>query len=252
MSYSLFQTIAIWWHGRKQRILFDVHQWVFVVKPEREGNKAPAWFRAVYPAWYWAYYLDSDDRPTHIWLKNYFHASERLVKTWLEDLRGRAVTDAGQWVWSWTGGPRHGYSTLADWLDAAWTRVQSELPDWIWQVSGAITTAYNDLKTWARSRYDAALPKVATLWTWLETTGSLLSAFYDGVGTWIANFKQNPSTVILGVLGGTWARLVTFDQGALSYFYNLWGSYRQTLADFIADPLGYLWDRAEGFLLSKW
>ena len=252
MGYSFPEVVAIWWHGRFQAVLLWIHGYVFLVKAEREGTKAPDWFVVWYDPWVWKYYLDADRRPTEQWLFFYNFAARGLFQNWLEDLRGRAVTDAGQWVWTWTGGPRHGYSTLADWLDATWTRVQSELPAWILDLGAEIAAAYNSLKTWARARYDDAVSKVAPLWTWLQTTGSLLSGFYDQVGTWIANFRENPSTVILGVLGGTWARLVTFDGGALSYYYNLWGSYRQTLADFLADPLGYLWDRAEAFLVERW
>jgi len=248
MDYGFFEVIGIWWHGKWQAVLLAIP----LIKPGREGNKAPAWFRAVWPSWVWAAYLDSDDRPTEQWLYYYDEASKRLFQSWLEDLKGRAVSDSLYWVAGWTGKPKHGYYTLEQWLEAVWTRATSTLPDWILQLSTAINTAYNDLKTWARSRYDAALGQVATLWTWLNTTGSLLSRFYDDTHTWIANFKQNPAGVILGVLGGTWGRLVTFDQGALSYFYNLWGSYRQTLADFIADPLGFLYDRAEQYLVNKW
>ncbi len=248
MNYSFSEVIGIWWHGRWQAVLLAIP----LIKPGREGNKAPAWFRVWYASWVWAAYLDSDRRPTEQWRLFYDFAARGLFYSWLDDLRGRAVQDAANRVWTWTGGPRHGYPTLADWLQAAWVRVQSELPEWIWQVSGAITTAYNGVIAWARARYDDSLAKVATLWTWLQVTGSLLGAFYNEVGTWIANFAQNPRLVILGVLGGTWDRLITFDQGALSYFYSLWGSYRQTLADFLADPLGWMYDQAEDFLLSKW
>ncbi len=248
MSYNFSEVLGIWWHGRWQAVLLAIP----LIKPGREGNKAPAWFRVWYASWVWAAYLDADRRPTEQWLFFYDFAARGLFYSWLDDLRGRAVSDAFAAVVGLTGRPKHGYYTLSDWLEAAWTRVQFELPEWVWQLSGAITTAANGVIAWARARYDDSLAKVATLWTWLQGRGSLLSAWYDQIGTWIADFAQNPRLVILGVLGGTWARLVTFDGGALSYYYNLWGSYRQTLADFLADPLGYLWDRIEDFILSKW
>jgi len=248
MDYSFSECVGIWWHGKWQAVLLAIP----LIKPEREGNKAPAWFRHWVPTWLWAYWLDDDRRPTTTWLYWYDYAAHNTFLSWFDDLKNRAVSDSLYWVAGWTGKPKHGYYTLEQWLEAVWTRVQSSLPEWIRQVSGAITTAYNDLKVWARSRYDDALAKVATLWTWLDTVGSLLRAFYDATHTWITNFKENPAGVILGVLGGTWGRLVTFDQGALSYFYNLWGSYRQTLAEFIVDPLGFLYDRAELFLVNKW
>jgi len=149
-------------------------------------------------------------------------------------------------------GPRHEYPTLADWLEAVWTSVRSTLPTFISNLAAIVAALPTNLRDWVQSEYDAAKAKVATLWTWLQGRGSLLSAFYDDVGVWIADFKQNPTGVILGILGGTWERLVTFDQGALGYFYDLWGTYRQTLADFLADPLGWIYDQAEDFLVSKW
>lgn len=252
MLYNFFQVADIWWHGIKQRVLFEIHRWVWLVEPEQQKHKAPAWFVRVYPSWSWVIHLDRNDRPTHQWLVNYFHAAKTLGVTWFDRLKNTAVQDAANWVWSWTGGPRHGYPTLADWLEATWTWVQSELPDWIWQVSRAITTAYNGLKDWARTRYDAFRVLAQNGWNWIIGPGSLLSAWYNQVGTWIAEFKANPSGVILGVLGSTWARLVTFDQGPLGYYYQIWDSYWEKLDAFLEDPLGYLWNRVEDFLLRKW
>jgi len=248
MEYTFLATVGIWWHGHLQRVKYDLP----FIKPEREGNKAPPWFRDVYPAWYWDYYLDDDDRPTHMWLKNYFHAADRLFKTWLDRLKSTAVSDAFAAVVGLTGRPKHGYYTLEDWLDAAWSLVTGTLPTFISNLAAIVAALPTNLRDWVQSEYDAAKAKVAILWTWLQGRGSLLSAFYDDVGIWIANFKGNPAGVILGVLGGTWDRLLTFDRGALGYFYNLWGSYRETLADFLADPLGWIYDQAEDFLVSKW
>jgi len=248
MEYQFLETVSIWWHGHLQRVKYDLPY----IKPEREGNKAPAWFRDVYPAWYWDYYLDDDDRPTHIWLKNYFHAADRLFKTWLDRLKSTAISDAFAAAIGLTGRPKAGYYTIEDWITAFETWVYGPLYDWI---SDIIVDVYNlpgTLKAWARTRYDAAIAQIPAIQDWLNTTGATLRAFYNDTHTWIANFKGNPAGVILGVLGSTWARVVTFDQGALGYFYSLWGSYRQTLADFLADPLGWIYDQAESFLVRKW
>ena len=248
MTYSFFEVIGIWWHGRWQAVLLAIP----LIKPGREGNKAPAWFRAWYEAWVWGAYLDSDKRPTEQWLIYYDEAAKRLFQSWLEDLKNRAVSDAFAAVVGLTGRPKHGYYTLEDWLEAAWTWATSTLPTFVSNLAAIVAALPTNLRDWVRSEYDAAKATVATLWAWLQGRGSLLSAFYDDVGVWIADFKQNPTGVILGILGGTWERLVTFDQGALGYFYDLWGTYRQTLADFLADPLGWIYDQAEDFLVSKW
>ena len=248
MGYSFFEVIGIWWHGRWQAVLLAIP----LIKPGREGNKAPAWFRAYYPAWVWSSYLDSDKRPTEQWLYYYDEAARRLFQSWLEDLKGRAVSDSLYWVAGWTGKPKHGYYTLEQWIDAVWTRAVWTIPGWIDDLAAEIATAHDNLQAWARSRYDAAIAKVTPLWTWVNITGSRLSAFYDDTHIWIANFKANPAGTILGVLGSTWDNVKVFDQGALSYYFNLWGAYRETLADLIADPLGFLYDRAEQYLVNKW
>jgi len=248
MDYSFSECIGIWWHGKWQRVLLAIP----LIKPEREGNKAPAWFRHWVPDWVWAYWLDDDGRPTTTWLYWYDYAAHNTFLSWFDDLKNRAVSDSLYWVAGWTGKPKHGYYTLEQWLEAVWTRATSELPAWISDLAADVAAVYGNLQNWARSQYDAFKVLAQAGWNWITGPGLLLSRFYDDTHTWIANFKQNTAGVILGVLGSTWGRLVTFDQGALSYFYNLWGTFRQTLSAFLADPLGYIYDRAEQKLIDKW
>jgi len=270
MSYSLVDILRLWWHGKWQRALLFLP----LVKPERESRKAPAWFLVWFASWVWTQTLDSDDRPTDLWLYYYDFAVEGTWAFWADDLKKTAVNDALWWVAGWTGKPKHGYYTLEQWLDAIRNRVGSWVPGWtstlaqgldtlFWKLPESVRGGYsswedlwqgikNSVKDWARARYDATVSLVGDLWYWIAYTGSLLSGWYDNVGIWISEFKQNPSGVILGALGATWGRLVTFDQGPLSYYYNLWGTFRQNLSDFLADPLGFVYDRAEAFLVSKW
>jgi len=270
MDYSFSECIGIWWHGKWQAVLLAIP----LIKPEREGNKAPAWFRHWVPDWLWAYWLDDDRRPTTTWLYWYDYAAHNTFLSWFNALADRAINDSLYWVAGWTGKPKHGHYTLEGWLEAIRTRVGSWVPGWTttlavgldalyWKLPVSIRGGYGSwsdlwdaikdaVKDWARVRYDAFRVLAQAGWNWITGPGSRLSAFYDDTHTWITNFKENPAGVILGVLGGTWQRLITFDQGALSYFYNLWGSYRQTLADLIADPLGFLYDRAEQYLVNKW
>jgi hypothetical protein len=57
--------------------------------------------------------------------------------------------------------------------------------------------------------------------------------------------------MIFSWLGDTWQALVTFRNGPLEFYFNLWGAYAQRLGSFLADPMGYLYDHAEQFLADK-
>jgi len=270
MGYSFLDIIALWWHGLKQTILY----YIPLLKPEQESTFAPTWFRRVFPDWLWGAYLPWDRRPTETWLYNYRYASNVLFKSWLDELKAQAIAGAWAVVIGSTGLPSYGYPTLADWLNAIRGRVGTWIPYWTNSLAEGLTALYSQLpysirhnlstwddifynikesvKTWVLSRYSLAMSNLDTVWGWLQSTGGVLKAWYDDVGSWVSYIRLNFAAGVFSVLGGVWWRLVTFDRDALDYYYNLWGAYRVTLADFVVDPLGYIYDRVESYILSKW
>ena len=270
MAYSFTDIISIWWHGQKQTILY----YAPFVEPEKELGAAPPWFTEVYPDWLWDYYLDQERRPTETWLYNYNYAAKETLHDWLDQLKSDAVSDAGNWVWSWTGGPDHGYSTLADWLEAIRTRVGTWVPTWADNLASGLndtfyrlpqairnaTASWDDIwnnikdsvKSWAQDRYDDAKTWAINAWNWVTQQGNTLTSWYDNVASWVNAFKQDPYGTITGWLGATWGKLHTFAQNALDFYYNLWGSYAQRLSDFLADPGQFIVDWLEQRLIQLW
>ena len=270
MGYTFLYIIGLWWHGLKQTILY----YIPLIKPEQESNQAPTWFLRVFPGWLWSTHLTSDRRPTETWLYNYRYASNVLFQSWLDQLKQQAIKGAGDIVWGWTGGPRYGFNNLSDWINAIRSRVGSWIPHWTDNLSSGLDGLYlkipfkirhnisswgqlfedvkQDVINWITARYDQSLENISILWGWVQSTGGPLKAWFDSVGVWVSDLKLNFKAGVFSALGPTWWRLVSFDRDALIYYYNLWGSYRDVLAEFLSDPLGFIYGRAEAYLLSKW
>jgi len=270
MAYSFLDIINIWWHGQKQTILY----YAPLIKPEKELGAAPPWFTEVWPGWLWDYYLDSERRPTETWLYNYNYAAKQTLKGWLDQLKADAVNDAAAWVWSWTGGPAHGYTTLAAWLEAIRSRVGTFVPAWTFNLAAGVndlywklpegirnlSTSWNQLwdsikqsvKDWAKERYDSAKATVQTVWEWVTVQGQTLTNWYNSVAGWVNGFKADPYGFITGHLGDTWRKLRDFARDALDFYYNLWGASAQELSNFLADPGGFILEKAENEIIKRW
>ena len=171
-------------------------------------------------------------------------------------------------------GPKDGYASLSDWITAIRGRVGYWVPVWTNNLAEGLSTLYlkipynirhnitswyqifddikRSVKDWAIARYDLAVSNLYVLWDWVQYTGSVLKAWYDDIGTWVTNLAANFTAGVFGALGPVWWRLVTFDRDALQYYYNLWGTYRNMLSDFLSDPVGFIYDRVEDFLVRKW
>ena len=270
MGYSFLDIIGLWWHGLRQTVLY----YIPLIKPDRESQVAPTWFVRVFPDWLWSYYLDADRRPTETFLYNYRYASDVLFKSWLDQLKDQAVLLAVDFVRGFTGIPQFGFVTFSDWIVSIRERVGWWVPHWSASLADGLEFLYlklpsgvrhnlitwsglfddlrESIKEWVRGCYDRAISNIGIVWGWVQDTGGVLKAWYDDVGSWVSYVRINFTAAVLGALGVVWGRLVTFDRDALDYYYNLWGIYRQELADFISNPLDYLYDRIESFLVSKW
>lgn len=133
---------------------------------------------------------------------------------------------------------------------------------------------YSKAKEWVVAQFGAALAAATDAWDWVVASGQALKAWYEDVRTWVLDWSQNaaeriwgllgdawgwlvafwadPWGTVTGILGPVWASLVSWADGPLTYYYNLWGSYATTLGEFLADPLGWLYDRAESELVRRW
>jgi len=140
------------------------------------------------------------------------------------------------------------------WSDI-WEQIKADVRDW------ALNFYYNTV-IWAQTTWQWLVGVGQAIENWWQNVNDFLSWFVQNpygalavllgsAWNWLVSFWQNPVGYVLSWLDPWWPQLVAFAQDCLVFWYNLWGSHAQRLADILADPLGYLWDRAENFIDSK-
>lgn len=187
------------------------------------------------------------------------HESYETFAEWIQALMDRVGGLLPDWA-----------TSLIDGLLVLWDLLPESIRGAVqtWEeVWGQIQEA---VKVWARAWYDEARQFAYELWDWYVNLGRIVTAWWqrahdqleemiaDAYG-WIARtlgaawtflvwFWSNPTGAIATWLSPWWERLVTFASDCLDYWYNIWGSYAEDLAAFLADPLDFLWNRGETWL----
>jgi hypothetical protein len=130
------------------------------------------------------------------------------------------------------------------------------------------------VRSWAMDRYDAARSWASQSLSWISDVGDRLKDWRDRVAGWIDHVKSNPmgwieqilgsgihwllafavspTSIVLSWLAPDWPRLVTFAQDCLSFYYGLWSSGWQVLADIVADPRRWIMERLESAIMDRW
>ena len=179
---------------------------------------------------------------------------------WLQVAIGAAVP---WWTSDLSGGLNHLRGLLPDAIRNAWRSW-----DGIWE------NIKSEVRTWAHNQFDSAVGWARSARDWVSGVGDSLRRWRDTVSGWIDAFRANPYAFIAGVLGGAWSwllgfysharetvigwlgpdwvKLTTFARDCSVFYYNLWSLGWRTLSDFIADPVGFVGDRLEAYLLKKW
>lgn len=126
------------------------------------------------------------------------------------------------------------------------------------------------IREWARARYDEARLFAYEVWGWYVGIGLTITMWWMSWQGWIVDFFSDVYGTVTQALGAAWLFLVwfwnnpvgavavwlapwwipltTFARDCLEFWYNLWGSYAQELADFLEDPLEFLWQRGEAWM----
>lgn len=176
------------------------------------------------------------------------------------------VSKIGFFMPSWANTLTGGLNRLWSWLPP---EIRNNVASW-WRLFQDTADQAID---WARDRYEQARARVVTLFDWWVHLGHnlgqwwqqarpVLDAFRQNPGAfvrgllgatwnWILDFRQRPAQLVQNWLGSAWPLLTSFASGPLRFYYDLWSRWRANLFDFLADPLEFLWERGEAFLLRK-
>jgi len=233
-----------------------------------------------------------DERWCQAWFRMALGGFELLVlqeakpyvdeaKNWLRGIIG-GIKSGFASLGDWTNWLQVAVGAAVPWwtpnLAAGVDRLRGWFPDAIyngWLAWNDIWTSIKaDVRNWARNEYDRARDFAYQARDWVSGVGDGLRLWRDKVAGWIDNFRANPYGFITGVLGSGWSwllgfypraretvigwlgpdwvRLTNFARDCSVFYYNLWSLGWRTLSDFIADPVGFVGDRLEAYLLKKW
>lgn len=275
----------LWWNLLAQWMKFVYTRgwseyWTYFFLP-RFDKGAPTWFTC---GWAWAELWDDNlkdcvtyrkkCRPSPIFYLHYRRVARDRYSDWVAQAAKNVATPLVDAVSTLLGTLAHSYTTFSSWLEAIRTRVGTWVPTWADNLASAASKLYNwfpaairratatwgdiwdDIKTavkdWATARFDAARLWVANTSSWLVAGYNTVRTWYDNTASWLTKFKEDAYGKIVGWLGAPW----NFLKGAwwqLRKFYNeVWSPYKVTLHDFLADPLGWLYDRVEEELIRRW
>jgi hypothetical protein len=161
-----------------------------------------------------------------------------------------------------------------DGLKQLWERLPVEIRelwiDWYTWINGFV----DEIKTWAQNRYDLFVDYASSAYDWVVLVGDALRQWKESVEEEIQSVADDPIAWVEDKLGDAWVwlvwffgdpasvivqlftphldRLLLFSSDCLTFWYDLWGSHSDTLASFLNNPLGWIYDRVEDELIDRW
>lgn len=192
----------------------------------------------------------------------YVHWAYSSLGSWVDAVSNKVGWSLPSWASSVIGGLWRLWNSLPTGIRNAWTSW-----DQIWDnIKLAVIR-------WAQARYEDARRLSFNAWNWLVGIGQQIEQWWRFYSNWLGNlasrpyavltqtlgsawyflmdFWQNPSQKVISWLGPTWRQLFIFARDCLRFWYNLWGSSASLLVELLDDPLEFVWQRAEHFILRK-
>lgn len=268
--YPISSILRWLFHGAFQQVLL----WVPVLQPASEGSSPPDFWTDIYPRYVWGLTHDSRGRPNQQGITLWSIAARIAMRRAVDAVGDTARDAATAIVRGWLGYLSSRYPTFVAWVGSLDTKIGGWATSWLGSISEVIVKIYamlpygirngiqswatlfdqvkSEVRQWALDRFTTTVQRAFQALAWINAFGVTLHNWYTQAHTWLDGFRSNPSAVVLGILGTTWSRVTQFDNLALTYYVNLWSNHAQTLADFLADPLGWLYDRIEDKLVREW
>ena len=254
-----------WWYKFKQW-----ERWYYAT--DVDGRPLPHWFNVYFDCcwswlgfwiqevgdWAWEKALDLVRLFT-----GFVQFGYATFESWVTAIRNRV----GTYVPWFANSLAHATYRLWQWLPP-------EIRDGIQTWQAIWGNIINTVQQWAQSRYDdvrgwywgarRTLERwVNDLHSWWQYAHGWLDDFrhnaearvrqwLGGAWSWLVAFWNDPYGAITGYLGETWNKLYSFARDALVFWYNLWGQYSEEIGEFWSNPLRWLYDRVEDYLVEKW
>lgn len=206
---------------------------------------------------------------TDMMLRAVGNGYQRLAE-WARDTGKQLAID---WTRSLLGGLRSGYNTFANWINSHDLKIGGLLPPWCFNLIDGLSQLWDRLpqpirdrvtswgawidsfiagvRNWAIARYDQFRQWADQAWRWATSTGETLHTWWNGAYAWLDDFRFNAYARIRDWLGNPWQMMLLFANGALGFWYNLWAGYGSQIGGLLTDPLRWLYDRAEGWIVEK-
>lgn len=169
---------------------------------------------------------------------------------------------------------------LPDWADditsglaRLWELIPEPIRDGLLTWAEFLATAPEAIQEWVRELIGQTIEWALELWDWYESIGytltvwwewaqALLSEIVEDAYAWLARtlggawafliwFWTNPTGAVTSWLSPWWGRLMTFATDCLEYWYNIWGRYAEDLADFLSDPMEFLYNLGEEWINER-
>jgi hypothetical protein len=269
------------WHSLGEIVSWTLHGlWQYVlelapfVDPSPEPGKYPGWWPYYATYWDWYGHRDGRDVPDRHLIETWLRGCWGMLGRWIEEV-GEWARDAAQEVArSWIGWVQHSFPTFSAWLDQLWTRfgpgmvfwaehaVQAlgKLWDWIPSTIRYAMRSWDELfqfatdkaTYWVKTTYDWVIGRGKAAWDWVSGLGESLRTWWESARGVLDEFRANPWSFIQSRLGPAWDRLNWFDGHCLAWYADLWSQYKQDLADFLADPAGWIYGKLELYIERIW
>jgi hypothetical protein len=185
------------------------------------------------------------------------------VSAWVNNV----ATRLGDGALYWANNAIAASQRLYDWLPVeikvagmSW----STLFDFVGaSVRSWVTTTYNDTVSNAINAWRWVADYGQSIRTWYDVNRSWLSDLYNnftyrvtsslgGAWTWLVSFQSNPRSVIDALYGSGLGAAIRLANDAGTWLYNLWSGYGSVLSAFLADPGGWILQRASDEIERLW
>lgn len=181
---------------------------------------------------------------------------------WINAIRNRV----GTWVPDWA-------SNLAGAIQTVWGRLPSIIRDGRRTFTEWANGLIDDATDWIEGAINTAKSIASNAWDWITSAGNTLKGWYDAAHSWLDDLRNNfvtrvrnalgnawdwlvafwndPYGTVAGWLGSAWQKVLTFSEGAFTFWYNLWANYADDLGEFLTHPFQYLYERAEDWIIDN-